>query len=309
MTEFYRDPATSSAGNPLLQIPVAIFTYLKLIFWPQKLSLYQTEFTMGVWEYNLSVFVTLVVVGLLVFFFKKNKVAFFWLAFFVARSCQRSWHSGWHGSLLKDMPILDRSGFLFWLRWRSIGRFEDAQDSRTMFLFFLGFWLSRSRSAQLSATVIGGMRILYGSQQQKLLLREPTSTTTSAMSMPEEMILQKRLRNSKRRRRSIPAMRTHRTIWLRPTSLTGRLNLRLRTMKRRWKSIPTSGSPTKAWRGSMPIGKISKKSANTLKKLWKSIQRMKICKKTSKPSTPCNNNPKQLNSRQRIDKSICSHFY
>jgi protein O-mannosyl-transferase len=69
--------------NPLVQIPVAIGSYLKLIFWPAKLTLYQTEmdFSQGQYLFLLSIF--LVLFGLIIWGYRKNKNVFFWLFFFV----------------------------------------------------------------------------------------------------------------------------------------------------------------------------------------------------------------------------------
>jgi len=74
-----------SAGgmyNPFVQIPVAIGSYLKLIFWPAHLTLYQTEmaFTRGQFLFLLAIF--LAFLGALAWSWFKNKTVFFWLAFF-----------------------------------------------------------------------------------------------------------------------------------------------------------------------------------------------------------------------------------
>jgi len=69
--------------NPLVQIPVAIGTYLKLIFWPDKLSLYQTEMTFSQGQYLLLLITTLTFFGVIIWSYFKNKTTFFWLVFFV----------------------------------------------------------------------------------------------------------------------------------------------------------------------------------------------------------------------------------
>lgn len=69
--------------NPLVQIPVAIATYLQLIFWPDKLTLYHSELTFTTLQFSLRVLGFLGVLGMLGWAWKKNKQIFFWLSFFV----------------------------------------------------------------------------------------------------------------------------------------------------------------------------------------------------------------------------------
>jgi len=69
--------------NPLVQIPVAIGTYLKLIFWPAKLTLYQTEMAFTQGQYVAFVLILLAFLGAVVWSWRKNKNIFFWLVFFV----------------------------------------------------------------------------------------------------------------------------------------------------------------------------------------------------------------------------------
>jgi len=77
----YQD--SSGLYNPLIQVPTAIANYLKLIFWPQKLTLYQTEmnFTNVQFAFILLVFITFL--GFIFYGWKKNRLLFFWLCFFV----------------------------------------------------------------------------------------------------------------------------------------------------------------------------------------------------------------------------------
>ena len=69
--------------NPLIQIPVAIGTYLKLIFWPAGLTLYQTEMSFSQGQFILLVLITLAFLGAVIWSYRKNKNVFFWLVFFV----------------------------------------------------------------------------------------------------------------------------------------------------------------------------------------------------------------------------------
>lgn len=76
--------------NPLIQIPIAISEYLKLIFWPKDLTLYHSEmsFTWEQYLIRLAVFLLFLAVIAGAFYksyksYKTYKFLFFWLSFFV----------------------------------------------------------------------------------------------------------------------------------------------------------------------------------------------------------------------------------
>jgi len=69
--------------NPLIQVPIAIINYLKLIFWPRSLTLYHTDLTVSWGIYWVILAIFLVFIGLIVYSYKKNKQVFFWLSFFI----------------------------------------------------------------------------------------------------------------------------------------------------------------------------------------------------------------------------------
>ena len=81
-TEYYQQ---GGFYNPLTQVPTAITSYLKLIFWPDKLTLYHSEMLFSTGEYLIMALITLGFFGLIVytFFKKKYRHCSFWLAFFV----------------------------------------------------------------------------------------------------------------------------------------------------------------------------------------------------------------------------------
>lgn len=68
--------------NPLIQIPIAITSYLELIFYPISLTLYHSEMVFSFFQYVLRLGIFLVFLGIIVFSFFKNRFAFFWLSFF-----------------------------------------------------------------------------------------------------------------------------------------------------------------------------------------------------------------------------------
>lgn len=79
-TDYYQGPGLE---NPLIQIPVALSSYLQLIFWPDKLTLYHSEMMFTQINYLIRVTVTLGLLAAIIFFFKKDKKIFFWLSFFI----------------------------------------------------------------------------------------------------------------------------------------------------------------------------------------------------------------------------------
>lgn len=70
--------------NPLTQIPTAISSYLRLIFWPDGLTLYHSEITFSPIKYAIMITVTLSFFAFLIWAWKKNKNFFFWGSFFIA---------------------------------------------------------------------------------------------------------------------------------------------------------------------------------------------------------------------------------
>lgn len=69
--------------NPLIQIPVAISSYLRLFVWPGQLSLYHTDVQLSIIQYlsHLAVFSAFLSAWIWSWF--KNRMIFFWLSFFI----------------------------------------------------------------------------------------------------------------------------------------------------------------------------------------------------------------------------------
>jgi protein O-mannosyl-transferase len=77
----YYQPA--GMENPLIQIPVAFSSYFRLISWPDKLTLYHSELNFSQFQYLFMFFITLIFFSLIFIFYKKNRLVFFWLCFFI----------------------------------------------------------------------------------------------------------------------------------------------------------------------------------------------------------------------------------
>lgn len=77
---YYLNPGMDSL---FVKLPTSVFKYFVLIFWPDKLSLYQTEMVFTLWEYRLASLIFLLYLGFIIYFYKKNKFLSFWLIFFI----------------------------------------------------------------------------------------------------------------------------------------------------------------------------------------------------------------------------------
>lgn len=69
--------------NPVIQFPLAITSYFELIFWPDKLTLYHSELTYTLYEYLFRVIIFVLFIAAIFLVYKKNKLIFFWLTFFI----------------------------------------------------------------------------------------------------------------------------------------------------------------------------------------------------------------------------------
>jgi len=79
-TVYYQQPGLD---NPFVKIPIAVTSYLELIFWPKNLTFYHSELTYSQGEFILRVAGFLLFLGLIFYFFKKERPLAFWLTFFL----------------------------------------------------------------------------------------------------------------------------------------------------------------------------------------------------------------------------------
>lgn len=78
--------SAGSAGNmlnPLTQIPIAVTSYFELLFWPAGLTLYHSEMTFTPTNYAVRVIILIGFFLLIAFMFKKNRLVFFFLSFYL----------------------------------------------------------------------------------------------------------------------------------------------------------------------------------------------------------------------------------
>jgi len=79
-TVYYQQPGLD---NPFVKIPIAVTSYLELIFWPENLTFYHSELTFIQSEFILRVIGLLLFLGLIFYFLKKDRRLAFWLTFFL----------------------------------------------------------------------------------------------------------------------------------------------------------------------------------------------------------------------------------
>jgi len=80
-TDYYQKGGT--VLNPFVQIPVAIISYLKLIFWPKDLTLYHSELMFSLGSYVLILALFVLFLSFIIYCFKHHKQLFFWLSLFI----------------------------------------------------------------------------------------------------------------------------------------------------------------------------------------------------------------------------------
>lgn len=73
---------TGQQANLLIQIPIAISSYLQLIFWPNMLTLYHSEMSFTTVQFIFYLVIFLGYISLTICCYLKNRKVFFWLALF-----------------------------------------------------------------------------------------------------------------------------------------------------------------------------------------------------------------------------------
>lgn len=68
--------------NPAVNVPYSIINYIKLIFFPHKLTVYHADIGIGYIEYAIYVILFLLFSAGIFFAYRKSKPVFFWLTFF-----------------------------------------------------------------------------------------------------------------------------------------------------------------------------------------------------------------------------------
>ena len=69
--------------NPLFYIPIAVTSYLELIFWPKNLTLYHAEMVITQAEYTVRLVVFILFLVAVAYSYKRSRAVFFWSSFFV----------------------------------------------------------------------------------------------------------------------------------------------------------------------------------------------------------------------------------
>lgn len=69
--------------NPFIQIPIAITSYIRLFFWPDALTLYQSELNYSIPEFLVRIIVFILFCWSLFYFWYKDRRVFYWLSLFI----------------------------------------------------------------------------------------------------------------------------------------------------------------------------------------------------------------------------------
>lgn len=69
--------------NPFFQVPIALTSYLQLIFWPAGLTLYHSEMIFSRAEYILRLAFFLLFMAAIFYCWRRRRAVFFWLSFFI----------------------------------------------------------------------------------------------------------------------------------------------------------------------------------------------------------------------------------
>lgn len=80
-TSYYQEKIDTI--NPLVQVPIAISSYLGLFLWPDNLTIYHTELDFSPLVFFACIITVLLFMSAVIYSWKKNKHIFFWLSFFI----------------------------------------------------------------------------------------------------------------------------------------------------------------------------------------------------------------------------------
>lgn len=128
-SSFYQQ---SGLNNPLIQVPVALGSYIQLIFWPLDLTLYHSEMTFTPSQLLFFYFILFLFFALLALSWRKNRFAFFWLLFFLISllptmtPLRISWIVAERYAYLGTLGILATTALALW---------EIGRKSRRLLLF------------------------------------------------------------------------------------------------------------------------------------------------------------------------------
>ncbi len=75
--------STPLVYNVFVLVPYSIFSYMALIFWPIKLSIYHPNFPLGVSTFAVNVVGNIALLGLAIYSFFKNRLILFFISLFV----------------------------------------------------------------------------------------------------------------------------------------------------------------------------------------------------------------------------------
>ncbi|MBI2051298.1 tetratricopeptide repeat protein [Candidatus Roizmanbacteria bacterium] len=134
-------------NNPVILIPYAVSSYLQLIFWPIRLSLFHYQTKISLVEYLARLLVFLPFIGLIGLSFQKNRHIFFWLCFFITSIAWTFLPFGVVGIVAERYVYLGTIGVLFLLGY-ILEKLLEAKRTETLaillFIIFMIFFMIRT---------------------------------------------------------------------------------------------------------------------------------------------------------------------
>lgn len=175
----------SGVDNPLIVFPVAITSYLELIFWPKYLTLYHSEMVFSQTEYLIRVAVFLIFLAAIVYSYFKDKFITFWLLFFllsllptiIPAIFRLTWIVAERYVYLGSLGILVVGGY-FWAKLIAIKRWQGVTVSVFMLVLLLlstrtifrnvdwknedSLWIATSKTSPSSPNTHNNLGDVYG---------------------------------------------------------------------------------------------------------------------------------------------------
>jgi hypothetical protein len=140
-TVFYQEKGWD---NPFIVSSIALTYYIRLILWPDALTLYHSLFDMTPLYHFIRAVSLLTYFGLIYFFYKKNRTIFFWLVFYifslllVITPFRISWMVAERYVYMGSIGIIFGIAYLFdWLT-------EDERFKNIAYLLFVAIFIALS---------------------------------------------------------------------------------------------------------------------------------------------------------------------
>ena len=195
--------------SPVLQVPIAVITYLKLIFWPDKLTLYHSEF-FSYWQVAWYSLLLIIFLWITIWFLRKNKIIAFWLIFFLIALLPTTLPFNVASSIAERYAYLASIGIIVPLTYGFKHLYDKRRYRDFSFFFFLiivivlsvrtiwrnndwrtyeSFWLSTVKTSPLSYQAHNNAGIVYARHGKiALAIAEFEKSAAIVPNMPQNYL-------------------------------------------------------------------------------------------------------------------------